>query len=262
MKSPFPGMDPYLEKHWGDVHSSCIIYTRDQLQEFLPSALRARVQERVVVETEGNGAHSMYPDVRIVAHGKRRTTLGRRKGGVAIAEPLLIQVDDEPETQTFIEIIDVGSGKRVVTVIEFLSVSNKTPGPGMELYRKKQRELNRGRVNLVEIDLLREGQHVLAVPKERIPVAQRTPYRVCVRRGWRSSALEVYPITLAQRLPTISIPLRMTDKDVPLDLQAILHQCYQRGRYDDIDYSADPEPSLSGKEAAWANRLLRSKRLR
>ncbi|MGO9470092.1 MAG: DUF4058 family protein, partial [Isosphaeraceae bacterium] len=20
MKSPFPGMDPYLERHWGDVH--------------------------------------------------------------------------------------------------------------------------------------------------------------------------------------------------------------------------------------------------
>lgn len=25
MKSPFPGMDPYLEQHWGDVHTSLMV---------------------------------------------------------------------------------------------------------------------------------------------------------------------------------------------------------------------------------------------
>ncbi len=28
MPSPFPGMDPYLESHWRDVHHSLITYTR------------------------------------------------------------------------------------------------------------------------------------------------------------------------------------------------------------------------------------------
>lgn len=37
MASPFPGMDPYLEQHWGDVHPSFITYARDQLQPHLAS---------------------------------------------------------------------------------------------------------------------------------------------------------------------------------------------------------------------------------
>ena len=36
MPSPFPGMDPYLEQHWGDVHTSLVIYARNQLQKVLP----------------------------------------------------------------------------------------------------------------------------------------------------------------------------------------------------------------------------------
>lgn len=50
MASPFPGMDPYLEQFWRDVHASLIIYARDQLQTRLPAGLRVRVEERVVVE--------------------------------------------------------------------------------------------------------------------------------------------------------------------------------------------------------------------
>src|SRR5256885_6518067 len=52
VKSPFPGMDPYLEARWGDVHQSLITYARDALQPNLPPDLRARVEERVFVQTE------------------------------------------------------------------------------------------------------------------------------------------------------------------------------------------------------------------
>ena len=38
MPSPFPGMDPYLEAHWRDVHASLIIYARDALQGALTTA--------------------------------------------------------------------------------------------------------------------------------------------------------------------------------------------------------------------------------
>lgn len=59
MKSPFPGLDPYLEARWGDVHQSLITYTRDTLQPNLPEDLRARVEERVFVETEAEQRSSM-----------------------------------------------------------------------------------------------------------------------------------------------------------------------------------------------------------
>ncbi|MBY0523528.1 MAG: DUF4058 family protein [Gemmataceae bacterium] len=37
MPSPFPGMDPYLESHWGDVHTKLVTYSGDQLQPQLRS---------------------------------------------------------------------------------------------------------------------------------------------------------------------------------------------------------------------------------
>jgi hypothetical protein len=29
MNSPFPGMDPYLERHWGDILQRIVTYTCD-----------------------------------------------------------------------------------------------------------------------------------------------------------------------------------------------------------------------------------------
>ncbi len=31
MKSPFPGKDPFLEPHWGDVHQSLVTCSRDMI---------------------------------------------------------------------------------------------------------------------------------------------------------------------------------------------------------------------------------------
>ena len=50
MRSPFPGMDPYLEMHWQDVHHSLVGHARDALQRQLTGPLRARIGERLVVE--------------------------------------------------------------------------------------------------------------------------------------------------------------------------------------------------------------------
>lgn len=45
MPSPFPGMDPFLEEHWGDVHTSLTVYARNQLNEALPEGVVARIEE-------------------------------------------------------------------------------------------------------------------------------------------------------------------------------------------------------------------------
>jgi hypothetical protein len=218
MKSPFPGMDPYLEEHWRDVHHRFLTYACDELQDRLPDDLRARLEERVFVEPEF--------------------------------------AESEPATEGFIEIIDVGSGNRVVTVIELLSDSNKQPEEGQDLYRKKQRECLQGGANLVEIDLLRSGKRVLAVPPALIPPSHRTTYQICVTRGSRPRKYEVYRVPLAEPLPVIRVPLRSEDADIPLNLQTLIDRCYHHGRYDDIDYRAALVPPLEPAEAAWANELL------
>ena len=184
MASPFPGMDPYLEPFWRDVHASLIIYARDQLQGKLPGDLRARVEERVVVEPGEGEWRSVYPDVRVVERGRRPSAAVATETDVAVVEPFILQLEDEPATETSIEIIDVGSGKRVVTVIEVLSMANKLPGDSQEKYRRKREELGAGGVSLVEVDLLRAGQRQFGVPYYRIPASHRTAYQVFVRRGW------------------------------------------------------------------------------
>ncbi len=202
MRSPFPGMDPYLEQYWGDVHHRLITYTCDTLQRHLPGELVARMDERIFVEpSEGHG-RNIIPDVRVVERGRPKERDVATGNGIAVAEPLVVHFEEsDPIRQGFIEIIDIKSGRRVVTVIEVLSPSNKIPGPGRDLYAKKQEELRSGGVSLVEIDLLRTGTRVLSVPMERIPEGHRTAYAACVRRGWKPFEIEYYRIPLRDACP-------------------------------------------------------------
>ncbi len=264
MPSPFPGMDPYLEETWGDVHTRMVLYSCDQLQGLLPRDLRARVNERVFVDAPKLDERNIYPDVRVVERGRGRTGVATPPAGVALAEPLILRLPEEPITETFIEIIDIGSGRRVVTSIEVLSPANKRPGEGRKLYMRKQRELIDGEVSQVEIDLLRVGEWTVSVGMYQVPDSHRdTPYRVVVRRGWKPFEAQLYAVTLRERLPNIAVPLRETDADVPLDLQAVLDRSYDYGGYqDDIDYAAEPDPRLGDDDAAWADALLREKGLR
>src|SRR5260370_30420508 len=100
MPSPFPGMDPYLEAHWRDVHHNLITYARDALQDVLPSELRARVEERVVLETpEGIGANPLYPDLRLVEGPPPHTRfVPAPPQGIALAPPCLGDVHRGPLT--------------------------------------------------------------------------------------------------------------------------------------------------------------------
>lgn len=264
MSSPFPGMDPYLEAHWRDVHASLIIYARDALQGVLPAGLRARVEESVLLETpQGLGDHPLFPDVRVVEYTSKRSLGTQPAAGVAVAEPLLVEIEPEPVTETYLEIIDRESGNRVVTVLEFLSPSNKSPGPNREQYLRKQRDICSSDANLVEIDLNRFGTHTLAFPLLHLKPQGRTPYMACVRRATRRDRAEVYPMPLWERLPVVKVPLRPGDADVPLNVQALVEQCYRNGAYEGtLNYAVDPDPPLFGADKDWADTWLYEKGLR
>src|SRR5436190_3743033 len=101
MPSPFPGMDPYLEAHWRDVHASLVIYARDALQGVLPGSLRARVEESVLLETpQGLADHPLFPDVRVVEYRPevKQGLTARPPAGVGVAEPLLVDTERESVT--------------------------------------------------------------------------------------------------------------------------------------------------------------------
>lgn len=263
MQSPFPGMDPYLETHWGDIHTSLIVYARNQLNARLPNDLQARVEESLAVQEDKERVHTVYPDVRVV----EEPDVSPGDEGVAtatltVAEPCLVRLTDEPRTERHLEIVDTSDGGRVVTAIEILSPANKTSADGQLAYIRRQREYLDAGVNLVEIDLVRAGGFVLAVPPERLPASCRTPYLICTRRATRRNYAELYPVPLRQSLPNIPLPLRPSDKDVILQLQPLLDACYRDGRYHRLNYRVDPTPRLGEADASWLDEALRAKGLR
>lgn len=256
MRSPFPGVDPYLEQHWGDIHTSLMVYLRDQITEQLPSDLQARVEESVCV-AEDESSRWIYPDVHVIEHAGSRSSSALAVAETAVAEPMIIPVPSDVPTQRHIEIVDRNSGNRVVTAIELLSPVNKQEGLGRQAYRRKQLDYIAAGVNLVEIDLIRAGAFVVAVPQAGIPPNNRTPYVVCVRRVQRPDAAEIIAIAIDKPVPNFRIPLRPTDDDIVLRLQPLLDDCYRRGRYASIDYSRPPHPPLDEQTATWANQILR-----
>jgi hypothetical protein len=249
------------------VHSSLIIYARETLAPRLPSPLQMMVEERIVFESDESDHYRGYiPDVVVVQSGPAKGSAGyiaREGGETAVAEPMLIHYPAQPVAERYIEIRDPSTGGKVITTIEFLSPANKKPGEPQHAFLQKQRELEAGGVSLVEIDLVRGGEWVVAVPANAIRSEDRTDLKISILRGWIKGQARYYPIRLQQLLPKIDIPLRASDAPLGLDLQALLDLCYDRGRYGDmIDYQDEALPPLTGEERAWAEQLLRQAKKR
>jgi hypothetical protein len=260
MKSPFPGMDPYLEAHWGDIHTRLMVYASNQLNAQLPDDLQARVEESLAVIKDDEKTRTVYPDVSVVEEpGAAMATAPAASAVMTLdmAKPYVVKLIDEPMTLRHLEIVDTKDGSRVVTAIEILSPANKVGSTGQLIYIQKQRDFLDAKVNLVEIDLVRAGNFVLAIPENRLPSVCRAPYMVCIRRATRRDEAELYPMPLRQPLPNIPVPLRPSDQDVVLPLQPLLDACYRDGRYDRIDYGPEPVPRLGEADARWADSILR-----
>jgi hypothetical protein len=209
MPSPFPGMDPYLESPeiFPDFHDSMITYLREHLQASLPAPYFAAIGRRVWIEFS---QRTIEPDVHILRGGRRSSTERR---GVAealavvnppTAHPFAVRVAQDEFHEPFIEIyLRDRQDKRLVTSLELLSLSNKTPGAqGRDLYTRKQRELLATQVHLVEIDLLRGGVHATAVPVEPArALCGPFDYHVSMHHFDDLETFYIYPICLDQCLP-------------------------------------------------------------
>lgn len=265
MPSPFPGMDPYLEDAdlFPSLHGNLVFVIQELLQPRLPEPYFAKTNERVWVEM---AARYIEPDVDVFASSRRPRRARPASGGIAVAEarrvqPVVVTVPHDEHRETQVDIwTRRGTDKRLVTTIEILSPSNKTPGQhGRDLYLKKQREVLDSQVHLVEIDLLRGGEHTTAVPlAAAVRAMGRFDYHVCIHRFDNLEDYFVYPIQLANPLPEISIPLLPGDGDVRLDLQAAMNRAYDAGPYRrEIDYAQDKVmPPLRPPLAKWAKGIV------
>jgi hypothetical protein len=265
-KSPFPGMDPYLEapEIWHSLHTRLINIFADLLTPLLAPKYIADLQTEVVIEQldptsngeSGGGTGIKIPDVLVMAR-QEPALLPPAAPSVATAEavavaPLRLQLPHMVERRlTTIRILQQPKQK-LVTVVELLSPVNKRPGDKRQEYLAKRQRYLESHVHLVEIDLLRRWP--------RMPLAEEPPpcdYLILVSNAYEWPVASVWALTVRNPLPIIEIPLLRGDPPVDLDLGDALRTAYARARYDlRIDYQQPPKPPLSAEDGEWARAVV------
>jgi hypothetical protein len=266
MKSPFPGMDPYIEisPFWEGFHGHLIAAIDQAIGPILPRGYYADLAARryvVVMESEDEKP-LVSPDLTIteLAAGRKPRN---KKGTVAPAwsnpdaqSVLMRAFLTESFKETCVEIYAAGEEPVLVTCIEVLSPANKRPNTeGWDTYLRKRRAMLLGQANFIEIDLLRGGH--------KMPMLDPWPdslYSLLVCRQSNAPYCRVWPAHFRDRLPPIPVPLSDSDPDLTLDLQPLIDGIYSLGRYDErIDYSRPLTPALSDADAVWVRDLLKDR---
>ena len=200
MKSPFPGMDPYMERRWRGVHGALIVYSTAALNAVLSPDLRAESEERLVIELPGVEPRDILPDVYAWHHAGRDAHGADGNGAAAatvaptITAPLRVPAET-PRAEPYITVVE-SRGGTVVTVIEFVSPTNKYAGPERDRYEAKRRDVVAAGLNFVEVDLTRAGPRLLPMEVARVPAIQSATYHAFARRGFGAAVFDVYPIPL------------------------------------------------------------------
>lgn len=251
-KSPFPGMDPYLEGPlWPDVHGGLARAIQELLAPEIAPKYVARVEPYTIQDTEpASEVGITYPDVAVMKHDRVEETTTLVYGKTT--EPDLIIPTEITVRIPVIEIRDTEKN-RLITAIEILSPVNKRE-PGWSIYHKKREKLHVAGVHLLEIDFLRRGKRVVldyGLPKSHYLFSL-----------WRagSDKNELWTNSIRQPLPVLPVPLKKPDPDVPLALKPALDLIYQRGLYNlSIDYAQKPPPpDFSEKEIQWMRELVKA----
>jgi len=257
-------MDPFLENRliFPDFHDGFVFCLREAIQPSLPEPYYAALGRRAWAQKRGQEPIAIWPEgcsallVPDPFSEPPSSISSIASATLDVTRPVVVTVPHDEQSEATIEIyIGRGSDRRLVTAIEVLSPINKHPGEkGRDLYLRKQAELLDSQCHLVEIDFLRGGTHTTAVPEDRLKrKVPKFDYHVCSHRFDHFEDFLIYPIQMAERLPTISIPLLPGDPEVPVSLQQVFERTYAAGPYHrEIDYSEIvPLPTLTTEQMQW-----------
>jgi len=260
MPSPFPGMDPWLERpgFWPDVHDSLIMSLRKALAPLLRPKYYLAVQQRTVIAVVPPDSHAIFPDLAVLEQHK--SSPAQKTPFAAFVEPIIVEIPvQETITEDYLEVVEV-AGRQVVTIIEILSPSNKRSGDDRQAYISKREKIFRTPMNFVEIDLLRGWP---PMPFSFSPTnGHLSHYRILVKRHASVRHAFLYPFSVRDPIPVFPLPLQPGDVEPPVCLSAGLKEIYDEYGYDlHIDYNRPPEPSLSENDAQWAAEILRAHKI-
>jgi hypothetical protein len=220
-------MDPYLEDEalWPIFHHQVVMCLYQTLLPGLVDRYRARVAQRCYVTEQA----------------------------------LFTSILRQEHHEDYIEVRQ-RSDSRLVTLIEVVSPANKTTQQGRAAYLDKRREGKSSCANLVEIDLVLQGQPTLDYARDGLP---DWDYAVTVTRSTQPERYEIYTTTLQKRLPRFRLPLASDDRDTVLDLHTAFSRCYDQGNFAArINYGRDPATTLADDDRKWLNEWLKQQKLR
>ena len=257
MPSPFPGMNPYLEHPsvWHDFHEA-FCPALAMLSRARPTAVH-RQDRRTGVPARAVGEERRLigrPDVAIVspvAGGLQRQL--PRTGAPAQGE-LFPSIDEE--RLSFLEIRDRES-RKLITVIELLSPTNKDAGGGLNQYLGKARKPDPERRQFRRRSTCSVPGLVLR--SKHLP---HCDYYVMVARPQDWPKVGLWPMMLRDALPRIPIPLKPDRPRRGDRTAALVDGIYDRAGYEDYIYTTPPEPPLGPADLAWANERARQARRR
>jgi hypothetical protein len=215
-------MDPYLEDElvWPVFHHQLVMCLYQLLLPGLMDRYRARVGQRHYVTEQA----------------------------------LFTSVVREEHHEDFIE-IRVRNDGRLVTLLDVVSPANKTSRAGREAYLAKRKEGRGCNANLVELDLVLQGQPMLDYSREGLP---DWDYAITVTRATQPERYEIYTTTLQKRLPRFKLPLASEDREAVLDLHTAFTRCYDQGGFaDKIDYKKEPPAGITDEDRRWLRDVLR-----
>lgn len=255
MPSPFPGMDPYLERpgFWPDVHLELIRACRAALAPQVAPRYYVAVEQRTYIMAGDPDSYLGRPDVAAIDIVSEPEPVPYGVTATAVLErPITVRLPEPDEIrERYLEVCETET-RDVITVIEILSPTNKLPGEGRRMYEKKRAQVLGSSTNLVEYDLLRAGK---PMPMGSHPASH---YRILVSREWERYRAQLYPFNLAEAIPEIPIPLRRGEEEPALLVGELLAKVYDEVRYDlRVDYGKEPDPPFAPGDAAWAYELLR-----
>jgi hypothetical protein len=254
-------MDPYIERvgFWQEFHNSFIYLLKVAINGSLPERFMARSEMRVYIDKEP--PQRPVPDVTVFAVARNLPRKSTSSSVATLERPAVMAPDEillEERREAYIEILDRANGQKVVMVIKLLSPENKR-GEGREEYRRKQRAVLQSQTHLLEIDLLRGGQHTVSAPD----IPGEHTYLLSLADARRPWSAFVWRIGLRDALPALELPLTEDAEPFFLDLQAVFDRCYDEGRYAALlseFYTGPTEPPLSDSDAIWAREQLSSVR--
>jgi hypothetical protein len=252
MPSPFLGMDPYMEVRaaWAGVHLHLLANLGQQLAPQVRPRYRVHTERYLSV---GEEPVKFRPDLRLQKIAEATGDL--RPAAAGITEATLVTENvPYPESDIPPHLEIVAESGEVVTVIEVLSPVNKE-GEFNSYLNKRYRLLKAG-INLVEIDLLREGQ------RAPLGVEIAAPYLALVSRAHEYPKTHVWGMGWQDPLPVLPAPLRPDEPDARLQLGMALAQAYAVEFEGFVDYSLDPPGIFTEDWRREVEALLQAKGLR